>query len=221
MRKAALRATILSATLIPAAAFAQTAGSVTTDLNLRSGPGSNYSVIETIPAGDEVVVEGCVTDTTWCQVDFGGKSGYVYSQYLTIAAPSGETVVVSEKRGLLPEIAAETVDAIGNTAGAVTGALIGGTVGVVSGGVEGLGKGMKEGAVRGSETFNIAQPTVVYVEQHPVDPIYLDGEVIVGVGVPDDVVLYEVPESPYRYVNINGTPVLVDPNSRQVVYVFG
>ncbi len=112
-----------------------------------------------------------------------------------------------------------SIDAVGNTVGAVTGALIGGTVGVVAGGVEGLGKGMTRGAEKGANTFNIGKPTVVYIQDHPVDPVYLDGEVVVGVGVPADVVLYEVPESPYRYVNINGTPVLVDPDTRKVVYV--
>ncbi|RAI03862.1 hypothetical protein DLJ53_05165 [Acuticoccus sediminis] len=220
MNKTALRAMIVSAALIPAAAYAQSAGSVTTDLNLRSGPGSNYPVLTTIPAGDEVVVNGCVTDTSWCQVSFAGKNGYAYAQYLTVAADTGEAVVVSERRGLLPQIAAETIDAVGNTAGAVTGALIGGTVGLVSGGVGGMGKGMTKGAERGANSFQLADTTVVYVQEHPVQPIYLDGEVMVGVGVPTDVELYEVPQSPYRYVNINDTMVLVDPNSREVVYVF-
>ncbi|WP_075222440.1 DUF1236 domain-containing protein [Acuticoccus yangtzensis] len=219
MKKAALRAALTGAALIPAAAFAQSAGSVTTDLNMRAGPGSNYAVIDTIPAGSSVAIDGCVADTTWCQVEYAGKTGYSFAQYLTVAADTGDTVVVTERRGLLPEIAAETVDAIGNTAGAVTGALIGGTVGVVSGGVGGLAEGVEQGAVRGSDTFHVADSTVVYVTEHPVEPVYLDGEVMVGVGVPADVVLYEVPDSPYRYVNINGTPVLVEPENRHVVYV--
>lgn len=219
MKKTALRATLLSAVLIPTAALAQSAGSVTTDLNLRTGPGSNYGVIETIPAGSAVSINGCVTGTSWCQVDYSGQSGYAYAQYLTVAATSGETVVVSEQRGLLPEIAAETVDAVGNTVGAVTGALIGGTVGAVSGGVGGLAKGVEGGAVKGSQTFNIADTSVVYVRDHPVEPVYLDGEVVVGVAVPEDVTLYEVPDSDYRYVNINDTEVFVEPDNRQIVYV--
>ena len=127
----------------PAAAVAQTVGTVTTDLNLREGPGGNYKIIETIPAGGAVSIDGCVVDASWCQVTVDGTTGFVASQYLTVTN-AGETVVVHKNRGLVPEIAAKTIDAVGNTVGAVTGALIGGTVGAVSGGVEGLGSCLRE-----------------------------------------------------------------------------
>ena len=49
----------------------------------------------------------------------------------------------------------------------------------------------------------------------------LDGEVVVGAGVPDSVTLYEIPDQKdYRYVTINGQPVLVNPTDRKIVYVY-
>ena len=63
-------------------------------------------------------------------------------------------------------------------------------------------------------------PTVVtYVKTNPVDPIYLDGEVVVGSGIPDTVMLAPVPESTYEYAYLNGVPVLVDTKDRKAVYI--
>lgn len=213
------RSVVIGATLLPVAAFAQSAGMTTTDLNLRAGPGSNYAVLTTIPSGGAVTINGCVENSAWCQVDYDGSIGYGYARYLAVTATTGTTVVVEEQRSLVPSIATNTIDAVGNTVGAVTGALVGGTVGVVSGGAEGLSEGVSSGATAGANTFDIADDDVVYVRQNPREPVYLDGEAVVGVGVPANVALYEVPGSTYRYVNVNGSPVLVEPSSRQIVYV--
>ncbi|WP_420391809.1 DUF1236 domain-containing protein [Acuticoccus sp.] len=213
-----IRGAILAAAFVPAAALAQTAGAVTTDLNLREGPGSNYAVITTIPEGEDVVINGCVEGAPWCEVSYGSATGYSYAQYLVVPGRAG-TVVVEQERGLVPSIAANTIDAVGNTAGAITGALIGGTVGAVTGGFEGAGEGARSGAVAGSQTFDVSDDQVVYVRQNPREPVYLEGEAVVGAGVPAEVTLYEVPQSEYRYVNINGTPVLVEPSSRRIVHV--
>ena len=56
---------------------------------------------------------------------------------------------------------------------------------------------------------------------NPVDPVYLQGEVVVGAGLPETVQLRPVPDyGTYRYVYVNGQPVLVDPASRRIVYVY-
>ena len=55
---------------------------------------------------------------------------------------------------------------------------------------------------------------------NPVDPIYLEGEVVVGAGLPETVQLRPVPDYNYRYVYVNRQPVLVDPTSRRIVYVY-
>ncbi|MHA6687107.1 DUF1236 domain-containing protein [Mesorhizobium sp. A556] len=40
-----------------------------------------------------------------------------------------------------------------------------------------------------------------------------------GATLPDTVVLGDIPDYEYRYVNVNGQPVLVEPQSRRIVYV--
>jgi hypothetical protein len=57
------------------------------------------------------------------------------------------------------------------------------------------------------------------VTSHQVEPVYLDGEVVVGAGLPETVALNEIPDYEYRYVNVNGQPVLVDAHSRRIVYI--
>jgi uncharacterized protein YraI len=193
----------LGAALVPAAAFAATPGSVSTDLNLRAGPGSNYRVVTTIPSGAPVVIDNCITGSSWCQVTFNGTTGYAFSTYLLADAPGG-TVVVAENPTLVDAVAAPVV-AVGEATGDVIGAL-GNAVGTVVGGVAGV--------------FTPEPEVVTYVRGNPVDTVYLDGEVVRGAVVPETVTLREVPSSPYRYTYINGEPVLVDPGTRQIVYVY-
>ena len=42
---------------------------------------------------------------------------------------------------------------------------------------------------------------------------------MVGASLPETVTLAEVPDYEYRYVYVNGQPVLVEPQSRRIVYV--
>lgn len=58
---------------------------VTTELaNLYAGPGTKYPVISAIPGGATVNKGGCVGgwQTSWCQVNFNGKSGYMMENLL-------------------------------------------------------------------------------------------------------------------------------------------
>lgn len=48
----------------------------------------------------------------------------------------------------------------------------------------------------------------------------LGGDVVVGAEVPADVTFQEVPNYEYRYTRINDRPVLVDPGTRRIVYVY-
>lgn len=56
------------------------AATVTNDLNLRSGPGTGYRVIGTMPQGAYVDVIGC--DGSWCRVNWQGAVGYASASYL-------------------------------------------------------------------------------------------------------------------------------------------
>ena len=55
---------------------------------------------------------------------------------------------------------------------------------------------------------------------HPVTPVYLNGEVVEGAGLPEDVAIAPVPGSDYDYAYVNSVPVLVEPSTRRVEYVY-
>ena len=63
------------------------------------------------------------------------------------------------------------------------------------------------------------EETVTYVRQNPVEPVYLEGEVAVGAGVPETVTIYETPAQGYSYVNVNNQPVVIDNDTRRIVTV--
>ena len=66
-----------------------------TDLNVRSGPGTQFPVIGTLSNGEAVDVDGCTG--SWCQVSFGGGTGYANRSYLAMggAVAPGPAVTVS------------------------------------------------------------------------------------------------------------------------------
>lgn len=212
----------LSVPSLSGAALAQTTtATATTELNIRSGPGPQFPSIGFIAAGGTAAVEGCLEASKWCRVTYDGVTGWSYSDYLT-ADLSGEVVVLTDR---YPDVGLATVTyeddgaaaggaVAGAATGAVVGALIGGPVGAVVGGAVGTTSGATAGAI-------IDPPEVArtYIAANPGTPIYLDGEVVVGAGVPDTVVLQPIPDYDYQYVYINGQPVLVDPGSRKIVYV--
>lgn len=80
--KATLGALALAgAMMLPAAAAAQN-GQVTTTLNLRAGPGTEYPVIVTIPYGGAVSVYGCMQGWNWCDISWAGYRGWAYGSYV-------------------------------------------------------------------------------------------------------------------------------------------
>ena len=214
--------TALSTVGFSDAALAQsTTATATTELNIRSGPGPHFPSVGFITAGGSATVEGCLEASKWCQVTANGVSGWSYSDYLT-ADVSGSVVVLTDRS---PDAGIATVTyqddgsaaggaVAGAATGAVVGALVGGPVGAIVGGAVGTTSGATAGAI-------IDPPEVAraYVTANPLDPVYLDGEVVIGAGVPDTVALQAIPDYQYQYVYINGQPVLVDPGSRRIVYV--
>lgn len=196
-------------------AFAETTASASTELNLRAGPGPAQEIIGVIAADDTVDVKGCLDTSNWCQVSYNGTDGWAYGDYL-VAKVDQEPVVVYENRA---KIGVETVTYEDTTAqSAVSGA----TMGAIIGGLTGGPIGAAAGAVLGGGTAAVADPgprVVSYVSSNPVDPIYLDGEVVVGAGIPDAVQLTTVPDSDFSYAYVNGVPVIVEPSERRVVYI--
>lgn len=200
--------------------MAQTSVTATTDLNVRAGPGPEHAVVGVIGAEQQAMLEGCLADSKWCQVNVDGTQGWAYSDYLTGDFGGTQVVVTERPAEVVPSVTYETTASTtgggavaGATTGAIAGALIGGPVGAAVGGVA--------GAVTGDTIERIDPPETVrtYVTANQVDPVYLEGEVVVGAGLPETVVLQEIPDYEYRYVYVNGQPVLVEPESRRIVHV--
>lgn len=59
---------------------------VTTNLNLRYGPGVEYEIITSLPKGTPVSIdEYC--DCKWVLVEYGGYIGYISTKYLSCDPP--------------------------------------------------------------------------------------------------------------------------------------
>ncbi|MEX3313661.1 DUF1236 domain-containing protein [Sulfitobacter sp. PS-8MA] len=217
---------MVSAIALGAAApvYAQTAEAIAaTDLNVRSGPGPQYDIVGVIPGGKAAMVEGCLDSASWCQVNFDGTQGWSYSDYLAVEVED-QAVALTERPASI-EIGTVTYEdpegtARNETAGATAGATLGAlTAAAVGGPVGGIVAGGILGGAAGSAAAEPDEKTITYVRENPVETVYLDGEVVVGAGIPTTVETYAVPESEYRYVNINGATVLVDNETNLIVDV--
>lgn len=203
-------------------AFAQSAVVATTDLNVRAGPGPHHEVVGVIGSGQQATLDGCMEGSKWCVVAFNGGQGWVYSDYLT-GDFGGEQIVLSDRPSDSEvAIVEQPADVDGSTTGAVTGGVSGAVAGALIGGPVGAVIGGSAGAIGGAAAGTVIDPPEnvrTYVTSNRVDPVYLEGEVVVGAGVPETVTLREIPDYEYRYVYVNGQPVLVEPESRRIVYV--
>ena len=215
--------TALVAMTVAGAASAQTAATAATDLNLRSEPQSTASILGVIANGDEVSVAGCIESANWCQVTYKDQTGWAYGDYLTAKVgekieplyPNRQAIGVTVVEAPAVDPARRTQDtAVGGATGAAVGAVVAGPVGALVG----AAIGGSAGAAAGMEP---APEVRTYITENPHDPVVLDGEVVVGAGIPDSVTLYEIPNQPdYRYVVVNNQPVLVNPTDRRIVYIY-
>lgn len=80
-RIVALALATLGAVLLTTAAAM--AAQSTVWLNVRSGPGTNYAVIDVLAPGETVTVRRCAEGTNWCYIVHDGPDGWVYATYLT------------------------------------------------------------------------------------------------------------------------------------------
>ncbi|MFC4670399.1 DUF1236 domain-containing protein [Seohaeicola nanhaiensis] len=191
-------AAVLMAMAVPASALTANA---TTDLNLRAGPGNMYPIQGVIASSAEVDVQGCIAGSEWCKVTYNGTEGWAYSAYLTSTYESNPVVVYDNMQRLnLQEIDPVNIDRNPAKTFTPSGALI-------------LGQPTSVPIVIDD---NVA---VQYVRANPVEPIYLEGEVVVGAGIPENVTIYPVPDTTYQYVNVNDQLVLVEPGQRRIVQV--
>jgi uncharacterized protein YraI len=226
MKRILFTAAVFSFALL-GAAQAQTIGTATTDLNLRSGPGPEQPVIGFIKARQKANILGCIEGSLWCQVDFRGQIGWSYSQYMSLASGSG-TIVVREPAHVatVPVIAYNPPPAVvvapTYRPEYIPPPPLPGLAPIPT--VVGPG-GAGAGAI-GTDPMNtivpITPPALVgaYVTANVLPSAPYPGEIVVGAMVPQTIVLNNVPDYRYQYTYVNNTPVLVDPATRRIVYVF-
>lgn len=205
----------LATTLLSSGAYAQTTVTAWTDLNLRSGPGPQYSIIGVIPANGEVMVEGCLEAASWCKVSHAALQGWASGDYLTTMVDAVPVAIyanrasVPQKTVVYSDTSAEST-AAGGATGAIAGAIVGGPVGAIVGAILGAGTGA---------AIDPGPTVTTYVRNNPRDVIYVDGEVVVGAGLPESVMLTEIPDSTFSYAYINGVPVIVERQGRRIVQI--
>ncbi|MGV3635862.1 MAG: DUF1236 domain-containing protein [Pseudorhodoplanes sp.] len=292
-KRIVITAAVASAAML-SAAQAQTLGTATTDLNVRSGPDPQFPVIGMIRENRRATVLGCIDGSRWCQVDRRGRTGWVYSQYMTL---SGDVVAVLPAPEIEVDVAARPVvaapapvvaymepapavayrapvyaapapvvgydrpaAAIGynppppivtyqaapavtyqepvvayRTAPAATYqtpapvvayrapvTTLAGTTGVAPRDFAGRLLPPRE-TIYASSTLPRAYvpPRAVrnYVTTNPLETVWLEGSLMVGAGIPDEIETMPVPGSRYDYAYVNDYAVLIDPGTRRIVYV--
>jgi uncharacterized protein YraI len=193
-------ASLLGAVSLAGPASALTAYSPTGHLNVRSGPGFQYPVVSQMQQNVPAAVTGCIQDYSWCSVATGAGSGWASAPYL-----------VTDAGGKLTNLQ-------------VSGAQLGIPI-VVPTGVGTVVATPPVGAMVAVAPTAVVEPVVPapevisYVTQQAVEPVMVDGEVMVGAALPAAVPVYPVPASPYVYAYVNGQRVLVEPAARRIVYV--
>jgi len=191
----------LAGALIAGPASAVTAYSPTGYLNVRSGPGFQYSVVAQMAPNEAAAVTGCVSNYTWCGVAIGGVTGWASAEYLVTDAGGKLTnLQVSGAQLGIPVVVPEGVGDVVATPPVGAMVAVPPTVGVV-------------------EPIPPAPEVLSYVTQQVIEPVLVDGEVMVGATLPAAAPVYPIPQSPYVFSYINGQRVLVEPRARRIVYV--
>jgi len=143
-----------------------------------------------------------------------GLSSPLYAQTVIPVVPPQQ--VVTTTTTVEPVVDGQQVEenaAVGGLGGAVAGALIAGPIGAIAGAVL--------GGAAGAASVEPTAEVTTYVTTTAVEPVYLEGTVAVGAAVPSTVPVYAIPsDSRYSFVRINDRTVLVDPATRQIVYVY-
>ncbi len=205
-----------STLLAGTAASAAVQATAMTDLNLRASPSPKAEIVNVIPGAEAVEVKACLDTSQWCEVAYNGQNGWAYGAYLSAKpADAEEPVVVYENRQTL-EIA--TVE---NTEAETEAAAGAGFVGALAGGLLGGPAGAIAGGIAAGATADAAVPSEVttYVLENRLEPVYLEGEVVTGAIVPEEVELTTIPDSEYAYLYVNGVPAVVDAEERVIVEI--
>ncbi len=84
-----LAAAAVAVATMPGIAAAQQPAIVTTDVNMRAGPSTEFPVVDVIPDNDQVAVFGCIEEYEWCDVGWRDTRGWVAGEYLRYRRDTG------------------------------------------------------------------------------------------------------------------------------------
>lgn len=216
-------AAAVSAMLVVPMAAEATEAKASTALNVRAAPTVFADINGVLDMNQNVTIEGCLEDVSWCKISSDDLTGWASGRYLTVATDakavpmldaSGnaqiEFAVISEDD--LTEAEDTAIAAAGGTLGALAAFALGGPAATIA--LSGVA-----GTVAADLAVEPAEETYVFVTANPVEPVFLDGEVVVGATVPDDIETYELPQEEFRYLNVNNNAVVVDAESNTIVAV--
>lgn len=82
----------------------------TGDVNIRTGPGTEYAVIVTLPAGAQIEVFGCIEGRTWCDAAWGRYRGWVASAYLAVSYAGAPAPIVRIPVAVAPPVVVHRPD---------------------------------------------------------------------------------------------------------------
>lgn len=217
-------ASVLALTAALPALAQTTTAKAGTELNVRTDPSTFAAITGVLALNDEVTIDGCLEDVSWCKVSSGNMTGWASGQYLYVEEdanavplinmagnPEQITVITQTEEGTTQAEQDGAALATG-TIGALTAFALGGPVAAI------VASGIAGTAV-GAAAVEPTADTLTFVAANPVDTVYLDGEVVVGAMVPAEVTTYELPQTEYRYLAVNGLPVLVDAETGAIVRI--
>jgi uncharacterized protein YraI len=191
--RAVLISAMISWVIAGGGAFAGDRMSATIDVNIRSGPGANYPIVEILHAGETVATRACPGANGWCNVVApGGGEGWISAKFLSpvgqgAPAPSGSTAASAPPSPSTGNIDTTTTSAVPS--------------------------------VGAPSSLILPEAVRKYVATHRPLSVDLSGEPAVGASVPADVRLRDIPGSRYQYVYVQGRPVFVDAQTRRIVKV--
>jgi uncharacterized protein YraI len=163
----------------------------TAHLNIRTGPGEQFPIAGEMKWESHGEVDVCTPDYVWCHITTANGIGWAAAHYL---ADKGQPLSQLAPQSGVPVVAVEGLAFVGAVTPVPAGTAL----------IEAIAP---EAAV------------IEYVKATPVAPVHVTGEIVVGAILPAELVLYEVPSSPYQYAVVYTATVLVEPASRKVVYI--
>lgn len=228
---------LISAALLSGTVQAQTIGTATTDLNLRSGPDPQFPVIGMLRDRQRATVIGCIEGSRWCQMSRNGRTGWAYSQYMVF---SGDSVAVLSQPELEVEVTPRTMAVapaplppapiapvlvpvpVPVPVAVYTPAPVAETTAVAPRNYVGRLTPAREVvyAATTPPAYLPSRNVRNFIAANPLETVYLEGNLALGAGLPVEVDLFPVPGSRFSYAYVNDYPVLVEPASRRIVYVY-